>query len=105
MLGKQIAALGTVAVEQPLTGQAAAGEGQQIDLGVIPGADALGIKGGVDQHHNSLLLIGAQQWPGEGDEHRDAADCQREPPEADTACKGHTDKNKHENQRNAQISG
>ena len=35
MLGKQTAALGTVAVEQTLSGQTAAGQGQQVDLVVV----------------------------------------------------------------------
>ena len=48
MLGKQVAALGTVAVEQALARQTAAGQGLQVDLVVVAGADALRIEVGIE---------------------------------------------------------
>ena len=105
MLGEQVAALGTVAVEEALACQAAAGKGQQIDLTVIPGANALGIKGGVDQDHDTLLLIGAQQRPGKGYRHGYDSKGQQEPPKAHTSGKGHADEDEDENQGHAGIAG
>lgn len=63
MLGEQVAILGTGAVEQALARQAAAGEGLQVDLAVVAGADAHLVKFRVDQDADALLLIGAQTRP------------------------------------------
>ena len=105
MLGEEVAALGTVAVEQTLTEEAAAGEGLKVDLTVVTGAGTLGVEGGIDQDQDTLLLILAQEVPDEGDGQSNAADSQGEPPEADAAGKGHTDEDKYENQGNACVTG
>ena len=63
MLGKQVAILGSGAIEQALSRQAAAGKGLQVDLTVIPGTDSQLVKFRVDQNQNSLLLVGTQKLP------------------------------------------
>ena len=63
VLGVQVAALGTVAVEQTLAGETAAGKGLEIDLTVITFVDTLGVNGGVEQNQNSVSLIITQELP------------------------------------------
>ena len=67
MLGKQVTTLGTVAVEQTLSRQTAAGQGLEVDLTVVTGANALCVEGGVDQDQDSFLLVRTQKWPDDGD--------------------------------------
>ena len=105
MLGEEGSALGTVAVEQPLTRQTAAGEGEQVDLGVVPLVDAQGVDGGVEQDPNTVFLVIAQELPQNRRAQSDAGESQTEPEQADTAGKGHADEDEHENQGNARILG
>ena len=105
MLGKQVAALGTVAVEQALARQAAAGQGLEVDLTVVPGAGALGIEGRINQDHNSLLLVGTQQRPGNGNHHADPGKGQQKPPQAHASGKGHTNEGEHKDQGHAGVAG
>ena len=103
VLGEQVAALGTVAVEQALACQTAAGKGLQIDLGVVAGTGALGIEAGVNEDQDSLSLILAQELPQNGQHGGNTADGQGKPPQADTAGKGHADEDEHEDQGNAHV--
>ena len=103
VLGEQVAALGTVAVEQALAHQTAAGEGLEVDLGVIPGADTLGIEGGVNEDQNTFLLIVAQELPQNWQQGSHAADCNGKPPEADTTGKSHANEDEHKDQGNAHV--
>ena len=105
MLGEEVAALGTGAVEQALAGQAAAGKGQQIDFVVITFVDAQRVNGGIEQNKDSISLIVTQELPQNGEGNRDAADGQAEPDQADTTGKSHADEDEHENQGNASVSG
>ena len=105
MLGEEVAALGTVAVEQALAGKAAAGKGLEVDLGVVTFVDTLGVNGGVEQNQNAVSLIITQELPQNGKHGSHTANGKGKPPEADTAGKGHADEDEHENQRNAHVRG
>ena len=105
MLGEQVTALGPVAVEQALARQTAAGKGLEVDLVVVAGADALGIKGGVDQDHDTFPLVITHDLPEDGEGSGDHADGQSKPAQVNTAGKSHTDENEHENQGNTGIIG
>ena len=103
--GEQAAALGTVAVEQSLSRQAAAGEGAQVHHGVIALVDAHGVDGVVNQNQKPVLLVLAQELPQDRERRHDQADGQDEPPQADAAAEGHADEDKHEDQGNARVAG
>ena len=105
VLGEQAAALGTVAVEQPLPRQAAAGEGTQVHHGVIALVDAHGVDGVVNQNQKPVLLVLAEELPQDRERRHDQADGQDEPPQADAAAEGHADEDKHEDQGNARVAG
>ena len=61
MLGVQVAALGTVAVEQALASETTTGKGLEVDFGMVSFIDTLGINGGVKQNQDSVSLIFAQE--------------------------------------------
>ena len=63
MLGEEVTALGTVAVEQALTRQTAAGKRLEVDLGVVTFVDTLRVDGGVKQDQYSVSLVIAQELP------------------------------------------
>ena len=105
MLGKEVAVLGTGSVEQPLAGQAAAGEGLQVDFAMVAGTDAHFVILGVNQNEDTFLLVSTQVRPHERDERRHAANAHSKPPQAHAACKGHADEHEHEHQRHAGIAG
>ena len=68
--------------------------------------NAQGVDGGIPKHHDALFLIICQKiFPGNrGADHHSAAG-QSEPADADTACEGHADKNKREDQGNTHVAG
>ena len=105
VLGKKQTALCTVAGEQTLTRQTAAGQGQKIDLIVIPGTDTLRIESGIDQNQNALLLVFTHDLPEDGPGHDDQSNGQRKPKHADTAGESHADEDEHEDQGNARVAG
>lgn len=97
----RLPALGTVAVEQSLSRQAAAGEGAQVHHGVVALVDARGVDGVVKQDQEPVLLVLAKELPQDRERRRDQTDGQSKPPQADAAAEGHTDEDKHEDQGNA----
>ena len=105
VLGEEVAALGTVALEKTLARQTAAGEGLKVHAVVVALVGALGVNGLVEEDQDPVLLVGAQKREDNGETHGDEAQCQGEPQQADTAGESHADKDKHEDQGNACVLG
>lgn len=106
MLGIQAVGLGADAVEQPLSGEAAAGEGAQGLHGVIPLVDAGGVNGGIKQNAETVALKFTEHIvPEYRRRQHDRAAADQEPQELDTAGKDHADVDKHKDQGNARILG
>ena len=105
VLSEEVAALGTVAVEQALARQAAAGQRLEVDFVVVAFVDTLGVNGVVKEDQNSVLLVFTKEWPKYRKGNADARNGQRKPPQAHAAGEGHTDEDEHENQRHACVPG
>ena len=58
VLGEEVAALGTVALEKTLARQAAAGEGLKVDAVVVALIDALGVYGFIKEDQDPVSLVG-----------------------------------------------
>ena len=106
MLGIQGPHLGTAALEQPLAGQAAAGEGPEALGKVPPLIQTLGVDGGVKNHQNPILLVVLEKMgPGVGGGQAQSADSTQKPPQLHPAYKGHHQENKHKNQGHTGVPG
>ena len=55
MLSIQVAALGTVTVEETLSGETTAGKGLEVDLGVVTFVDTLRVNGGMELYCSLIL--------------------------------------------------
>ena len=105
MLGEQGTCLSTVAIEQTLSRQTAAGKGTEVDGVVIPFVDTLGVDGIIKENQNTVSLVLAEELPQNGEGSSDAADGQSEPQQAHTTGKSHTDEHEHEDQGNTCVGG
>ena len=105
MLGEQVAALGTVAIEQTLTGEATACKGHFVDSAVVALVDAQGIDGIVKQNANTVLLVRTQIGKDQREANGQRAEGHGEPNHIHTAAKGHADEDKHEDEGNAGVFG
>ena len=105
MLGEEGAALGTVAVEQALTGQTAAGEGPEVHHIVEPFVGTLGVNGVVEKNQDTVSLVLTKELPQNREGCRNTADGQGKPQKADTAGESHADKDEYEDQGNTCVGG
>ncbi len=107
MLGEQVIVriLCPVAVKQTVTGKAAAGEGLQTHAGVEPGTDTVSVNGGIHKDQQTVSLVLTHDRPENGPDCYNATEGKDKPPQADTAGKSHADKDEHEDQRNAGVTG
>ena len=106
MLGVQGAHLGPGPMEQTLSRQTAASEGQEAVLHVPALIQALGIDGAVENHQNPVFLIGFHQvGPDIGHHRHNTGKASQEPPQLHAAGEGHGQEDKHENQGNTGVAG
>ena len=105
VLGVEGAGLGADAVVQALAGQTAVAQGVQALLGVPADAQALLVDGGVEDHHDAVLLILAHDvFPDQGPRRADAGQTAQEPPELHAAQVGHDDGDEHVDQSDAGVA-
>ena len=105
MLSYKDIILRPVAVEQTLTGHAAAGERTKTEIGLIQNAGAGGVQFGMKQHFDPKPHIFRQLGPNERERNGDAGNGCAKPHQVYAAGIGHDRKDKHKNQRNAHVTG